>query len=84
MSESRKKQKQNQGLTKAETKTVLLASRGLTNKEIAAARVVSINTVRSLLRTAMLKTRTTNRMSLVVWAAERGLVTVGPKKAVGR
>jgi DNA-binding NarL/FixJ family response regulator len=61
-----------------EREVVALATRGLSNYEIAADMVISPATAKTRIGRAMTKLRARDRAQLFVWAYESGLVTPRP------
>ena len=62
-------------LSDREAEVVGCVARGLTNAEVAAELHVSLSTVKAHLAAAMAKLEARNRVELVIWAYEQGLVT---------
>ncbi|MEO5610738.1 MAG: response regulator transcription factor [Ornithinibacter sp.] len=62
-----------QGLTAREAEVVALVSRGLSNTEIAARTYLSINSIKSYIRSAYRTMGVTTRSQAVRWVMERGL-----------
>lgn len=62
-------------LTKRETEIVELIARGLSNTEIASALFLSVNSVKTYIRTAYRKMGVTTRSQAVLWAVSAGLGT---------
>jgi NarL family two-component system response regulator LiaR len=60
------------GLSPREAEVVALIARGLTNEEIAERAYISINTVKSYIRSAYRKMSVTRRPQAVLWALENG------------
>lgn len=63
-----------EAMTAREAEIAAMVARGLTNREIAAALVVSARTVETHVSNAMAKMGFSNRSQLAAWAVERGLV----------
>jgi DNA-binding NarL/FixJ family response regulator len=61
------------GLTEREVAVLELIAAGLSNHQIAAELYVSINTVKSYVRTAYRRIGVTSRSQAVIWAMRRGL-----------
>lgn len=61
------------GLSAREAEMIGFVCRGLSNEEIAARAYLSINTVKTYLRTAYRKAGVSRRSQAVVWGLERGL-----------
>lgn len=61
------------GLTEREAQIVDLISRGLSNDEVARACYLSINSIKTYIRTAYRKMGVTRRSQAVVWGLEHGL-----------
>ena len=61
------------GLTDRELAVLELIAAGLSNDQIAAALYITINTVKSYVRTAYKRIGATNRPMAVLWTLERGL-----------
>ena len=59
-------------LSARETEIVALIVRGLSNQEIAEAAFLSINSVKTYIRTAYKKMGVTRRSQAVVWAIQHG------------
>ncbi|GAA0984492.1 Response regulator protein VraR [Nocardioides aquaticus] len=60
------------GLSVRESEVIAMVSRGLTNAEIAAEAYVSINTVKTYIRSAYRKIGATTRSQAVIWALGHG------------
>lgn len=60
------------GLSERESEVIAMVSRGLTNAEIAAHAFVSINTVKTYIRSAYRKIGATTRAHAVIWALGHG------------
>jgi NarL family two-component system response regulator LiaR len=69
------------GLTEREAQIIDLISRGLSNDEVARACYLSINSIKTYIRTAYRKMGVTRRSQAVVWGLEHGLG--GPQSPVG-
>ena len=69
------------GLTDRELAVLELIAAGLSNEQIAAALYISINTVKSYVRTAYKRIGATSRSVAVIWALERGLVPASRRPA---
>jgi non-specific serine/threonine protein kinase len=63
------------GLTAREVETARLIARGLSNREIAAAMVVSAKTVETYVTRILGKLGLSSRTQIALWAAERGLTS---------
>jgi NarL family two-component system response regulator LiaR len=63
---------QDEGLTARESEVVALIAQGLSNREIAAQAFLSINSIKSHIRTAYRKMGVTRRSQAVVWALRHG------------
>lgn len=61
------------GLTKRETEIVEFIARGLSNSEIASELFLSVNSVKTYIRTAYRKMGVTTRSQAVLWAVQAGL-----------
>ncbi|NYG53853.1 response regulator transcription factor [Nocardioides perillae] len=61
------------GLTEREAQIIDLISRGLSNDEVARACYLSINSIKTYIRTAYRKMGVTRRSQAVVWGLEHGL-----------
>ena len=61
------------GLTDRELAVLELIAAGMSNNEIAAALYITINTVKSYVRTAYKRIGATSRSAAIIWALERGL-----------
>jgi DNA-binding NarL/FixJ family response regulator len=61
------------GLTERELEVLELVAAGFTNTEVAAALFVSVNTVKTYIRTAYRRIGAERRQHAVIWALERGL-----------
>jgi len=61
------------GLTEREFRVITLLGEGLTNQQIADELYVSINTVKTYIRTAYRKLRVDHRATAMLWALEHGL-----------
>jgi DNA-binding NarL/FixJ family response regulator len=61
-----------QGLTERESEIVALISQGKTNAEVAALTYLSINSVKTYIRSAYAKMGVTSRTQAVLWAIEHG------------
>ena len=61
------------GLTPREAEIIALITQGLSNREIAARAFLSINSVKSYIRTAYRKINVTRRSQAVLWGVENGL-----------
>jgi DNA-binding NarL/FixJ family response regulator len=74
-----------QGLTRRETEILGLIARGLSNQEIAAALYLSINSVKSHIRTAYRKLGVTRRAQAVGWGFRHGYASpdAGDRHAPG-
>lgn len=66
------------GLTPRELEVVGLIAAGLTNLEIAAAMTLSVNSIKSYIRSAYRKIRATSRSQAVLWAVRHGIVRQPP------
>lgn len=64
---------QAEGLTAREAETVALITRGLTNAEIAARTYITINTLKSCIRSAYRKMGVESRAQAVRWGMEHGM-----------
>ena len=62
------------GLTSRESEVIALIAQGLSNEEIARRAYVSINSVKSYIRTAYRKIGVQRRSQAVLWALEHGFV----------
>ena len=60
------------GLTQREAEVVALITQGLTNQEIASRAYISINSVKTYIRTAYRKIGVTRRSQAVVWGMKHG------------
>jgi DNA-binding NarL/FixJ family response regulator len=69
------------GLTAREAEVLAFIAQGLDNNEIAKASFLSINTIKSHVRTAYGKTGVTSRTQAVLWALDHGL---GNRAKIGR
>ena len=72
------------GLTPREAEIIALITQGLSNREIADRAFLSINSVKSYIRTAYRKINVTRRSQAVLWGVENGfkpdmLRTVDPE-----
>jgi DNA-binding NarL/FixJ family response regulator len=72
---------QSAGLTPRETEVVALIVSGMSNRDIASALYLSINSVKTYIRTAYRKMGTTNRAQAVVWGVGHGF---GPRPPQAR
>jgi DNA-binding CsgD family transcriptional regulator len=63
------------GLSAREAQVLLLISRGLSNREIGAALVISEHTAANHVRSILRKTRCANRTEAASYAHRRGLAT---------
>jgi DNA-binding NarL/FixJ family response regulator len=63
------------GLSQREAEIIALITRGLSNEEIAKALYLSINTVKSYIRTAYRKMGVTSRSRAILCAMDRGFTT---------
>lgn len=63
------------GLSPRETRVLSLVAQGLSNDEIAARDFLSINTVKTYIRTAYRKIGVTSRSQASVWAVQHGYAT---------
>jgi len=74
-----------QGLTRREAEILGLIARGLSNQEIANAAYLSINSVKTHIRTAYRKIGVTRRAQAVGWGFRHGYASVdaGDRRAVG-
>jgi DNA-binding NarL/FixJ family response regulator len=70
---------QAQGLTAREGEIVALIASGLSNAEIAATCFLSINSVKTYIRTAYQKMGAKNRSHAVLWAVSNGVVSQRPR-----
>lgn len=61
-----------EGLTAREAEVIALITQGLSNKEIAARTGVSINSVKSYIRTAYRRIGVTTRPTAILWGIEHG------------
>jgi DNA-binding NarL/FixJ family response regulator len=61
------------GLTEREFRVITLIGEGLTNQQIADELCVSINTVKTYIRSAYRKMRVKHRAAAILWALEHGL-----------
>jgi DNA-binding CsgD family transcriptional regulator len=61
------------GLTARESEIVALIARGLSNRDIAERSYLSINSVKTYIRTAYRKVGVTRRAQAVVWGMQHGL-----------
>jgi DNA-binding NarL/FixJ family response regulator len=68
------------GLTKRETEIVELVAGGLSNTEIAAELFLSVNSVKTYIRTAYKKMGVTTRSQAVLWAVRGGLGADAPSQ----
>jgi DNA-binding NarL/FixJ family response regulator len=64
----------NQGLSPRESEVVALIAQGLTNDEIAERAYITINTVKTFIRSAYRKMGVVRRTQAVLWATEHGIV----------
>jgi len=64
----------NQGLSPRESEVVALIAQGLSNDEIAERAYISINTVKTFVRSAYRKMGVTRRTQAVLWATEHDIV----------
>ena len=64
------------GLTEREARIMALITQGLTNQEILVQQCLSINTVKSYIRSAYRKLDITTRVEAVLWGIDRGLRSV--------
>ena len=64
------------GLTEREARIMALITQGLTNQEILVQQCLSINTVKSYIRSAYRKLDVTTRVEAVLWGIDRGLRSV--------
>ncbi len=62
-----------EGLTPRESEVLCLIAQGMSNQDIAARTALSINSVKSYIRTAYRKIGTTSRTQAVLWGIEHGL-----------
>lgn len=70
------------GLTCREAQVVTLIAQGFTNEEIARQLYLSINSVKSYIRSAYRRIGVQRRSQAIVWAIESGLRTRPPLHAV--
>lgn len=63
------------GLSDRETRVLSLVAQGLSNDEIARTDYLSINSVKSYIRTAYRKIGASNRTEAVIWAIQHGFAT---------
>ncbi len=61
------------GLTPRETEVLTLVARGLTNQEIAESCVLSVNSIKSYIRSAYRKIGVSRRSQAVAWGIDNGL-----------
>jgi DNA-binding CsgD family transcriptional regulator len=66
------------GLTQRELDVLRLIARGASNQEVAAQLYLSVNSVKTYIRTGYRKAGITNRASAVLWGIQHGL-TSGPR-----
>lgn len=64
----------NQGLSPRESEVVALIAQGLSNGEIAERAYITVNTVKTFIRSAYRKMGVTRRTQAVLWATEHGIV----------
>ena len=64
----------NHGLSPRESEVLALIAQGLTNQEVAERAYVSINSVKTFIRSAYRKIGVTRRTQAVVWATDHGIV----------
>ena len=69
-----------EGLTAREAEVVALITQGLTNAEIAAHCLLSINSVKSYIRAAYRKMAVTRRPEAVLWGVEHGMLPPRPQR----
>ena len=69
------------GLTERELEVLRLITRGYSNDEIAGRLYLSINSVKSYIRTGYRKIGATRRTQAVLWGVEQGLVPAGESRA---
>jgi DNA-binding NarL/FixJ family response regulator len=76
---------QEHGLSERESETISFVARGLTNQQIAELSFLSINTVKTNIRTAYRKMGVSRRSQAVLWALRNGFATeeVGEWRAGG-
>lgn len=67
------------GLTRREAEVLTLVSAGLTNTDISTRMYLSINTVKTYIRSAYRKLGFTRRVEAVRWGVEHGLHLLGPE-----
>lgn len=67
-----------EGLTVRESEVVCLIAQGLSNREIADISCLSINSVKSYIRSAYRKMNVTTRSQALLWAHKRGLLDQAP------
>ncbi len=72
-----------QGLSARESETIALITQGLSNQEIADRSFLSINSVKTYIRSAYRKIGVTRRSQAVLWGLQHGVVAVADL-AVGR
>lgn len=63
------------GLSARETRVLALIAQGLSNDEIAARDFITVNTVKTYVRTAYRKIGVTNRAQAAIWAVQHGFGT---------
>jgi DNA-binding NarL/FixJ family response regulator len=71
---------QGEGLTEREAEIVALVAQGYSNHDIAGQLYLSINTVKSYIRSAYRKMDVTSRSRAVLWAIDHGFVPPEPKQ----
>lgn len=66
-------------LTRREVEILRLIGQGKSNQEIAAEMFLSINSVKTYIRTAYRRIGVTTRPQAVLWLADHGMLTAGPQ-----
>ena len=71
---------QAEGLTEREAEIIALITRGLSNKDIAARCFLSINSVKSYIRSAYRRMGVTSRSQAVLWGVRHGMALDPPRR----